>query len=259
MTWVASSRMYARPSRIGPRCARRSPRRPSRSSLGSPIRRPDRRVAGLSRVARRGQFHPARLPRSCTRRTRHRSPSRRGIGARDLARPARGVSRPAGARAGRVARSLVRRGSSSTHHVRGDHTRGHHQGEYALDCPSPELPRLHRGAALRGRRADHRRARLPGPPRLRGLPGRSQGHPALAPQDRGCHGACRVRLGGSLRPGVTVRPRVLSARRALPDLAGRALRDRLGDPASARTAARAAVRAPRPLRPVSVVPGIRAA
>lgn len=33
----------------------------------------------------------------------------------------------------------------------------------------------------------------------------------------------------------------------------------LGDPASARTAARAAVRAPRPLRPVSVVSGIRAA
>ena len=37
------------------------------------------------------------------------------------------------------------------------------------------------------------------------------------------------------------------------------LGNRAGDPAPAGTAARAAVRAPRPLRPVSIVPGVRAA
>ena len=56
------------------------------------------------------------------------------------------------------------------------------------------------------------------------------------------------------REGADRDPRDLPARRAVPDRRGRAVRDRDGDPRPRRAPARAAVRAPRPLRALRLLP-----
>ena len=59
--------------------------------------------------------------------------------------------------------------------------------------------------------------------------------------------------------GAPRHPRDVPARRAVPDLGGRALRDGDGHPPSRRAAARAAVRPPRRVRPLLLVPRLPAA
>ena len=70
---------------------------------------------------------------------------------------------------------------------------------------------------------------------------------------------CRLRSRRPFRQGAVQRARDLSARRAVPDRRGHALRLRAGDHAARGTAARPRARAPRPLRPLRLGDGLRAA
>ena len=83
--------------------------------------------------------------------------------------------------------------------------------------------------------------------------------PAAPPQGRAGDRARRPAADRPLGQGAGQHPRDLSARRAVPDRRGRAVRDRPGDPAPAGAPEDPAVPAPRPVRPLRLVPGLRAA
>jgi hypothetical protein len=133
------------------------------------------------------------------------------------------------------------------------------QVEPALQGPSPRLHGLCRGAPLRRRRQAVGRGPLRGPVHRRGLRDarpRGAGDP---PQGR-----ARAQRGrqGSRRPqrqAAAQHPGDLAARRAVPDLRGRAAVDGHGGAAPLRPAARAAVRPPRPVRPLHLGADVRAA
>ena len=105
----------------------------------------------------------------------------------------------------------------------------------------------------------HRRAPLPRPVHDVGLQGERARDPAPARQGRR-----RPRAGGlsarqPRRQGATRDHRVLPARVAVPDGHGRSVHDRDGDPRARRASARAAVRPPRPARPLRRVPRLHPA
>ena len=92
------------------------------------------------------------------------------------------------------------------------------------------------------------------------LPRQPARDPDPAPQGRRrCSRARRFPHGSHNEKALHRDPRDLPARRAVPDLGRRAVRDRDRDPAPGRAPAAAAVRAPRHLRPLPLLPGVRAA
>ena len=124
-----------------------------------------------------------------------------------------------------------------------------HEGERAVHGPSSRLSRLRR----------RRRALLPRPVHAHGLPVEPDRDPDPAPPRRGGPREGGVPAGQPQREGAARDPRHLPARRAVPDLRGRALRGRDGDPPPRRAPAPAAVRAPRPVRALLLAARVRAA
>ncbi len=129
---------------------------------------------------------------------------------------------------------------------RADHA---HEGQHALHGPPGRVPRLRgRGRALPPRplhahRVPREPHRDPDPAPARGGRARARRVPAREPQ----------------REGAPRDPRHLPARRAVPDLGGRALRGGDGDPPPGRAPAAPAVRAPGPVPPLLLAARVRAA
>ena len=132
-----------------------------------------------------------------------------------------------------------------------------HQGQLALDRPPPGVPRLHRRQAVLARGRGDRRAALPRPLHVHGLPREPARDPVPAQQGQARARAGRVPAGQPRPQGADRDPRVLPARLAVPDRQRRAVRDRDGDPRARGAPAGAAVRPARSARPVRRVPGAR--
>ena len=135
----------------------------------------------------------------------------------------------------------------------------HHQGELALDRAPAGLPRLHRHQALRRPRRGGRRAPLPRPLHPHRVPRAPERDPAPAAQGRQRAGEGGPRARRALVEVAREHPRHLPARRAVPDRRGRARRHRARHPASRRAPALPAVRPPRPVRALRLLPDLRAA
>ena len=133
------------------------------------------------------------------------------------------------------------------------------EGQLARHRPPPRLPGLRRRQALRRRRERDRRAALPRPLHPHRLPRQPARHPDPAPQGRRGARARRAAARQPQREGADPDPRDPPARRADPGFGGRAVRHRDGHPAPGRAPARAAVRAPRRLRALPLLPGLRPA
>ena len=134
-----------------------------------------------------------------------------------------------------------------------------HEGELARHGPPAGLPRLRRRQALRRRRqrrsaSGASSASTPTPPTT---PARARSRSCAARSTR-CSTAPPSRRQPQ-REGADRDPRDPPARRAVPDLGRRAVRDRDGDPVPGRAPARAAVHAPRHVRPLPVLPRLRPA
>ena len=125
--------------------------------------------------------------------------------------------------------------------------------------PSQRADGLRDREDLRRRRPGHRRA-APGRPVHVGRLSRPGARRAAAARPGRQHPApLRPRRQQPRRQGAAGDPRILSARRAVPDRGGHALRPCAGHPAAAGAAARGAVRPPRRRRPLRHLPGVRAA
>ena len=160
-----------------------------------------------------------------------RAPAWASCASRRCARPRRRRLRPAAARGARAgARALPAQP---------------HEGELARDGPPPRLPRLRRRQALRRRGARWSASAASSASTPHRLPRQPARHPDPAPQGRRGPRARRLPARQPQREGAHPDPRVLPARRAVPDLGRRAVRHRHGHPAPGRAPARAAVRAPR--------------
>ena len=217
--------------------------------------RPRRRRRGrrLPVLARGPQLHLPRLPR-----LRHRAGGRRGAaqrGARD--RP--GHPAPVGGAQDRVVAGLRPAAARGARPGARALPAQPHEGQLARHRPPPRLPRLRRRQALRRRGESGRRAALPRPLHPHRLPRQPARHPDPAPQGRRGPRARRLPARQPQREGAHPDPRVPPARRADPGLGGRAVRHRDGHPAPGRAPAGAAVRAPRRLRALPLLPGLRPA
>ena len=209
------------------------------------------RGARVPHLARGPQLHLPGLSRVRAGRRRGRAEARRRarLGPRDPA-PGRRLRELAGLRqpAARGARPRARALPAEPD-----------QGELARHGAPRRLPRLRGRQALRRRGPRDRRAPLPRPLHTPRLP-RQPGHrPDPAPQGGGGARARGLSEGQPQREGAHGDPRDLSARRAVPDHSRRAVRAGDRDPAPGRAPAAAAVRAPGHLRPLRVLPGVRAA
>ena len=201
--------------------AGRRPLHPARPARLRPGRSQGRGHAARGRL---GPGHPAR--------------GRRGRGGVDLVRGIAGRGARAGARAACAAADEVER---------------------PLHRAPAGLPRLHRRQALRRQGPGARRAALRRPVHLDGLQRQPGRDPAAAPQGRRGHRARRLPAQQPRREGAGHDPEPVPARRAVPDRGRRALRHRDGHPAPGRAPAHAPVRAPRRLRALRLLPGLRAA
>ena len=157
----------------------------------------------------------------------------------------------------RVGQLLAAPGRDPRQGARADAARAH-EGQRALDRAPPDLPRLRRREALRRRRQRDRRAPLPRPLHVVGLHREPDRHSGAAPQGLRRDRALAVRAREPRLQGSDRDPRELPARRPLPDRRVDALRHRDRDPRPAGAAARAHVRAPRAVRPLRLVPRVRA-
>ena len=135
----------------------------------------------------------------------------------------------------------------------------HHQGERALARAPARAHGLHRRQALRRRRPADRRIPHRRPVHLDGLYALDALDPVSAAQGRRADAPLRLRSGQPFRQGVRGRAGELFARRAVPDRRGHALPVRARDHASRRAPARARAGAARPLRPLRLDHGVRAA
>ena len=186
---------------------------------------------GLPRVAGGAQLHLPRLPRVRRRRPpgpRPRHPARTpgGRGRRPVARAA-----PAHA----------------------------HEGELARHRAPAVVPRLRGREALRRGRERDRGAALPRALHTHGVPRQPDRDPHPAAQDRHGPRARGLPPRQPQREGAARDPRHLPARRAVPDLDGRAVRGGDGDPSPRRAPAAAVVRAARPVRPLLLDARVRTA
>ena len=133
------------------------------------------------------------------------------------------------------------------------------EGQLARDRAPARVPRLRRREALRRGGRGRRRAALPRPLHAHRLQREPLGDPGAATQGP----ARRRALGAAAREprlqGTRRDHRDVPARRALPDVRGRAVRDRARHPPSRRAAAGAAVRPAGRLRPLRLVPRLPAA
>ena len=204
---------------------------------------------GAARVDRGQPLHVPRLPRvRPDRRERRR--------ARCAAFPAP-VSASCATRAAATGVVKLPREARAIAHAEGPARP--HEGELARDGAPARLSRLRRRQALRRGRGGRRRAALPRPLHVDGLQ-RAAGRDPAAP----AQGAARPRAlgppaGKPRRQGAGGDPRELPARRALPDLGRRPLRDRHGHPPPRRAPARAALPAPRHVPALPLLPRLRPA
>ena len=134
-----------------------------------------------------------------------------------------------------------------------------HQGQREVARASPRPHGLHRREALRRRRRYLRRIPHRRPVHLRRLHAPAAHHSVSAPQDRRHCAPRRLRSRRAFRQGAGQRAGDLSARRAVPDRRGHALSQRARHHADRGAAARARAGAPRPLRPLRLGAGLRAA
>ncbi len=130
------------------------------------------------------------------------------------------------------------------------------QGQLPRDRAPPGVPRLRRREDLRRRRRRGRRAPVPRAVLERRLHRVRQPDPDGAREGRRGAGPGRLRHPQPRRQGVDGHPRELPARRAVPDPGRGAGADRRGRDVHPRAPAAAAVRAPRHLRPVPLLPGL---
>ncbi len=125
--------------------------------------------------------------------------------------------------------------------------------------PSQRSDGLRDREDLRRRRPGDRRAALRRPVHVGCLPCAGAGRAAAARPGRRHRAPLRPRRAEPRRQGAAGDPRSLSARRAVPDRGGHALRPCAGHPAAAGTAARGAFCAARCRGPLRHLPGVRAA
>ena len=189
------------------------------------------RDGGLPRVARGAQLHLPRIPR--VRRGRPQGPGPR--------HPARAVG-------GRGRRAVARAAPPHPH-----------EGELARHRAPAVVPRLRGREALRRGRERDRGAALPRALHAHRLPREPDRDPDPAAQGRRDPRARGLPARQPQREGAARDPRHLPARRAVPDLHGRAVRRGDGDPPPRRAPAAAAVRTPRPVRPLLLAARVRAA
>ena len=195
-----------------------------------------------------GQFHVPRVP--------HVRP-----GARP--RP-RGAGQPAGDRSRAAALGPhpvavvlghATRGAGACHRAPGA---GAHQGEFAVHSAPPGAAGLRGGQALRRRRAGHRRAPLHRTVHLQHLQPVRHADPGAAPPRRGVVRTHRLPRQQPQRQGPAAVLRDLPARRLLPDRRGGTVPDRARRATDPSAPADAAVRPPRPLRPLRLGTGVPA-
>ena len=108
-------------------------------------------------------------------------------------------------------------------------------------------------------RRRRRRAPIPRAVQLGGVHREPDPDPGAAREGAPADQGCRLHPDEPQRQGADGHPRDLSARRAVPDVGGRAAAGRRGRAAPARAAAAAVLRPPRRLRPLPLVPGLPAA
>ena len=133
------------------------------------------------------------------------------------------------------------------------------EGELQGDRAPSGLPRLRRGQDLRRERRGRRRAPFPGSVLVGRLHRVADPDPGDPGQGQAGHRPRRVRAAEPHRQGADGRARDLPARRAVPDPDRRARPDRGGRAQHPRASPGAALRAPRHLRPLPVLPGLPAA
>ena len=246
-------RRSAPPSRTGRRCAS-APREliAELDAAAAGARRGGvRRGARAARVDRRRPLHVPRLPRV-------RAGARDGD--EDVLRPVAGtglgILRDAAAHAARLRRSCPRacarsrasRSCSSSR--RPTRARPSTARRTSTTSASSASARTARSSASGASSASTRRPRTARP--------RSE-IPVVRRKVEAVIERAGVPARQPRREGAGGDPRHLPARRAVPDPRGRAVRDRDGDPRPRRAPARAAVRAPRPLRALRLLPGLPAA
>ena len=133
-----------------------------------------------------------------------------------------------------------------------------HEVQRAVHRAPARAHGLHRGQALRRKGPRDRRAPPARPADRARVQGRRHGRP-----DRAAQGAPGARAGRAApwrprREGAVGDPRLVPARRALPDRRGDALRPRDRDPRPRRAPVRARVRAPRRVRALRLLPRLPA-
>ncbi len=133
------------------------------------------------------------------------------------------------------------------------------QGEHALHRAPRGLHRLHRREALRRARRSHRGTSFHRALHVVGLQRARRGNAALARQGRRHRSQGRIAPWGPPREGAGPCAGDVSTRRAVPDPRRRTVRNRHGRRRAGRTPAPAAVHVARPVRPVHLVHGLRAA
>ena len=257
--WPASSACWptcARRSTTGSRCWRACTRR---SPNSTPRRRPAAGRGGrkprLPAMAGRRPPHPARLSparpgRARAARTRCALVPGSGLG---VLREARGRARSSASFAALppAARALAR-APSPVLVVTKANTRStvHRAG----------LHRLHRRQALRRARRGDRRAPLHRPVHVHRLQrARVARRRCCAARSRRSPQRAGLPPGGHLAKALRAHAGDLPARRPVPDRRRRAVRHRAGHPGAGRAPAAAPVRLARPVRPLRLLPGVRAA
>ena len=143
--------------------------------------------------------------------------------------------------------------------LEGAETPHRHQGRGSLARAPARQPGLHRRQAFRSRRQPCRRVRILRPVHFDRLHPLRARHSLPAAQGRRRHQPRRVRSIEPFRQGAGQRAGELSARRAVSDRRGHALRIRARHSAARRAAARARAAAARPLRPIRFGARLRAA
>ena len=208
--------------------------------------RGDRAGPGAAAVAGRRPLHVPRLPR-----VPPRARGRRRGAPRD---PRHRLRHPA-RRPGHV--GLVRQapGPGQGQGPR-EEAAGAGQGQLPRHRAPPGVPRLRRREDLRRRRRRGRRAPVPRAVLQRRLHRVRQPDPDGAREGRRGAGPGRLRHPQPRRQGADGHPRELPARRAVPDPGRGAGADRRGRDVHPRAPPAAAVRAPRHLRPVPLLPGL---
>ena len=228
----------------------RGHRRPDPPAAAAPGRR-DRRSDRVPAVAAAGQLHLPGRARGRLRRPQRRAHAQARQRARHPAPPRR-----RGDDRGRRAPGAAGRGAR---HARGAAGAGHQQDQPAVARAPPRRHGPGRRQALRRGRPARRPLPHRRPVHLDRLYALDPRHPVSAPQDRLGDRPRRPRRRQPFRQGARGRARAISARRAVRDRRGDAAALRADDPAPRRAPARARAGAARPVRPLRLGAGLRAA